>query len=80
MKKMKKIRNFIYQYQADGTVVVANLEVISRLVGQLSVHSHMDRISNFTGYFCDIVFEGMLYIGMIFENVPEEVLIEALSN
>ena len=77
---MKKVGSFIYKYQENGTVAVANLTWISRLLGQMIVHEHMDRIAKSTGYFCDLAYGGNLYTAIVFANVPEKELVEALSN
>lgn len=75
---MKKVRNFIYNYE-DGTVVVANIGYKSQLASQIKVNDTLENITTQTGYYRDMKYHGHSYVGIEFKAIPEKQLIAALS-
>ncbi len=80
MNEIKCAGNFLYQYQeADGTVAIAKKAVLSNLAGQLEVNKKMSGIAESTGLYCDMIYGGTLYVGVIFKAIPEDKLIDVLE-
>ena len=78
---MKIVNNFIYQISEDGTTVtIARKAYLSNLAGQMLVNRQMEGILVHTGLYRDMVFEGYIYTGLIFNlTITEEELVAALS-
>ena len=80
MIELKRVRNFLYQYnREDNTVAIAYMARISNLAGQALVHKKMDNKAKWTGQGVDGVYEGYLYTCLIFEGISEEDLVKVLQ-
>lgn len=77
--EMKHVGNFLYQYRDDGTVAIASKAYFSNLAGQLLVHQQMEKKAKWTKLYCDMVYNEFRYAGLIFENIPEDKLIQVLQ-
>lgn len=76
---MNEIRNFLYQYRSNDTVVIAKKDIPPSMAGQLEVMKKMASIAEHTGYFCGMEHNGNIYVGTVFKAIPEKNLIAALE-
>lgn len=75
----KEAGSFLYSYRRDGTIVVAYRGIISFTAGQQLVRKALYNVAKNTGAFCDVLYDGNQYIGLIYENIPEKQLVSALT-
>lgn len=75
---MRVVGDFIYDYRENSTVAVANTKS-TQLVGQIKVSERMTHVTQHTGYYCNMVYNGFTYIGIVFIAIPENQLISVLS-
>ena len=79
MSEIKCAGRFLYRYRADNTVAIAKKSIFSSLASQMIVIETMSSIAKPTGHYCNMVYDGKTYVGVIFMAIPEDQLIAVLE-